>query len=305
MNKKMGDIDAPFVSVIVPVYNDAERLGTCLGALEAQTYPAESYEVIVVDNNSDEEIEDVAQASSHAVYEFEEKQGSYAARNRGLHRAQGNIFAFTDADCIPTGRWIEAGAQCLYSTDADYIGGPVEIFVSDSEDPSPAGLFDALVSFRQHDNLEQKGFSATANLFTTRDVMQSVGKFDDRLKGGGDREWGRRAAQNGFEASFCKEAKVRHPARESISELVQKAQRVATGRFKEEDFKRRSWLEVLLYVLNQLRPPLGLAHEIMKLACSKSKRVQVLWVCMVVRWARASQILRLWLSSTSDSFLSP
>jgi hypothetical protein len=66
------------------------------------------------------------------------------------------------------------------------------------------------------------------------------------------------------------------------------------GRFKEEDFKRRSWVEVLLYVLNQLRPPIGLAHEIMKLACSKAKRVQVLWVCMVVRWARAAQILRLW-----------
>ncbi len=44
---------APFVSVIIPVYNDTERLQRCLDALEEQTYPADRYEVVVVDNGSD------------------------------------------------------------------------------------------------------------------------------------------------------------------------------------------------------------------------------------------------------------
>jgi len=55
----MNEMPTPFVSVIIPVYNDSIRLRTCLQALEEQTYPQSSYEVIVVDNGSDESIEPI------------------------------------------------------------------------------------------------------------------------------------------------------------------------------------------------------------------------------------------------------
>lgn len=42
-----------FVSVIIPVFNDSNRLKLCLQALERQTYPKHLYEAIVVDNGSD------------------------------------------------------------------------------------------------------------------------------------------------------------------------------------------------------------------------------------------------------------
>ena len=44
----------PMVSVIIPVYNDGLRLKKCLEALENQSYTNTSYEVIVIDNASDE-----------------------------------------------------------------------------------------------------------------------------------------------------------------------------------------------------------------------------------------------------------
>ena len=47
----------PFVSVIIPVFNDSDRLLTCLKALEHQTYPKNLYEVIVVDNDSEDNVE--------------------------------------------------------------------------------------------------------------------------------------------------------------------------------------------------------------------------------------------------------
>ena len=59
INKYMNEMSTPFVSVIIPVYNDPIRLETCLQALEEQTYPKSSYEVIVVDNGSDESIEPI------------------------------------------------------------------------------------------------------------------------------------------------------------------------------------------------------------------------------------------------------
>jgi GT2 family glycosyltransferase len=41
----------PFVSVVIPTYRDWDRLRVCVDALRRQTYPAESFEVIVVDND--------------------------------------------------------------------------------------------------------------------------------------------------------------------------------------------------------------------------------------------------------------
>ncbi|HAA30818.1 MAG TPA: glycosyl transferase family 2, partial [Cyanobacteria bacterium UBA8553] len=75
----------PFVSVIVPVFNDAKRLKICLDALEHQTYPKHLYEVIVVDNGSDknEDIEGVVAQFGQAIASYESIPGSYAARNKG------------------------------------------------------------------------------------------------------------------------------------------------------------------------------------------------------------------------------
>ena len=63
----MSKLSTPFVSVIIPVYNDPERLKTCLQALEEQTYPKSAYEVIVVDNGSDESIEPLVAGSVKSI----------------------------------------------------------------------------------------------------------------------------------------------------------------------------------------------------------------------------------------------
>ena len=51
----------PTVSVIVPVYNDAQRLALCLDALAAQDYPSELVDVVVIDNASTDNTEEVMQ----------------------------------------------------------------------------------------------------------------------------------------------------------------------------------------------------------------------------------------------------
>ena len=80
-------MSTPFVSVIIPVYNDPIRLQTCLQALEDQTYPKSSYEVIVVDNGSDESIEPIVAEFSQAKATYKAQPGSYAASNKGISLA--------------------------------------------------------------------------------------------------------------------------------------------------------------------------------------------------------------------------
>lgn len=62
----MSKASNPFVSVIIPVYNDPIRLKICLQVLEKQTYPENAYEVIAVDNGSDESIEPIVAGFNQA-----------------------------------------------------------------------------------------------------------------------------------------------------------------------------------------------------------------------------------------------
>lgn len=222
-----------FVSVIIPVYNDPERLETCLDALERQSYPTDAYEVIAVDNNSDESIEGIVDMFPHAVSAFEANQGSYAARNRGIQVAHGGILAFTDADCIPASDWIETGVRRLEGEDSGVgiVGGEIEMTFQDPDAPKPAEILDAMTGFDQKAVCTKRNFSATANLFTFRHVIEDVGNFDDRLKSAGDKEFGHRVVRNGYRIAYEPEAIVRHPARDSPRALFKKRVRLAKGQY--------------------------------------------------------------------------
>src|SRR5687767_14260928 len=101
------DSSQPSVSVIIPVYNDTERLLRCLEALEAQTYPRNRFEVIVVDNGSDVPVADTLNRHAGcAILVTEPRPGGFVARNAGIERASGEILAFTDADCLPAASWL-------------------------------------------------------------------------------------------------------------------------------------------------------------------------------------------------------
>ncbi|WP_417547397.1 glycosyltransferase family 2 protein [Marinobacter segnicrescens] len=89
----------PKVSIIVPIYNRSHFVAQFLESIRRQTY--KDYELIVVDDGSDEdinsELEKNAQGLSY-IYIRQENKGHYAARNNALKKAQGRYIAFHDSD---------------------------------------------------------------------------------------------------------------------------------------------------------------------------------------------------------------
>jgi len=77
----------PFVSVIIPVRNNRNCLQKCLYALYFQSYPYNQFEVIVVDNNSTEDLYSLCQQFPNVRYCQEFKPGNNAARNMGIVEA--------------------------------------------------------------------------------------------------------------------------------------------------------------------------------------------------------------------------
>jgi len=286
------------VSVIVPVYRDWERLGRCLAALAAQTYPATHIEIIVVDNACDG-LRPPDEVFRPCVRLMEQPlPGSYAARNRAVEVARGDILAFTDSDCVPQRDWIEAAVRALTQiSDAGAVGGPIELTFRDPARPTAAELYDALTAFPQEKYIRELHFSATANLVVRRDAFDRVGRFDAALRSGGDGEWGARAKARGVLIAFASDVVVRHPARRSLQELTTKARRIAGGLYDLRDDGAKAWhgaylRDLLTYAVPPVRKAMRLLSD-RRSSRTLAQRMGIVWVLFVVRYVRAIEFLRL------------
>jgi glycosyltransferase involved in cell wall biosynthesis len=279
----------PFVSVIIPVYNDAERLRLCLRALARQTYPRGRYEVVVVDNGSDESIEPAVAEFDRASLCREEQPGSYAARNRGLSVARGEVIAFTDADCLPAPEWIERGVgRLLGAPGCGLVAGRVEVFPNDPRRATAVELYEMVTYLQQRKHVEVERFGATANLFTRRAVFERVGTFKGEMLSGGDVEWGGRVAAAGYGMLYAEDAVVAHPARRTFKQLYRRVARIVGGDNTLEKIGTRSLLASLL---PPVRYPL-LIWDDPKLKSPRDK-CEAVCVAFFVRYVQAWEKLRL------------
>jgi glycosyltransferase involved in cell wall biosynthesis len=85
------------VSVIIPTYNRAQRLGKAIDSVLAQSH--QDFELIVVDDGSEDNTDElIGNYNSDIVYIRQENSGAAAARNRGIEKARYNLLAFLDSD---------------------------------------------------------------------------------------------------------------------------------------------------------------------------------------------------------------
>jgi glycosyltransferase involved in cell wall biosynthesis len=100
---------AMFVSIIIPTFNGASRIGHCLDALLPQTIGRE-VEILVIDDGSTDNLAEIVLRYGRAGVRLitQVSTGPAAARNRGAAEAQGRIILFTDDDCVPMPDWLQA-----------------------------------------------------------------------------------------------------------------------------------------------------------------------------------------------------
>jgi glycosyltransferase involved in cell wall biosynthesis len=118
------------ISIVIPVYNEAERIAACLESIAAQTVTP--LEVIVVDNNSTDATVSIARSFPFVRVITAKCQGVIHARNRGFNAARGEIIGRIDADTrlhlAEAGHMVEfredltasISARCLDDTVSDF-----------------------------------------------------------------------------------------------------------------------------------------------------------------------------------------
>lgn len=123
------------ISVVVCTYRNPVLLAKTLDSLGRQTLSQESFEVIVVDNNSQDDTQEVVARYPMVRYILEDRLGLSHARNTGVEKARGDIIAFIDDDAEASPGWLQALIKIYDSVqDAWAVGGKV-LPIWDSQKP--------------------------------------------------------------------------------------------------------------------------------------------------------------------------
>ncbi len=199
------------VTVVIPAHNAAQTLPECLAACLNQT--CRPREVIVVDDGSTDDTPRAAE-SLPVRYLRQDRAGPAAARNRGAHEAEGDIVAFTDADCIPEPDWLEHLAAGFTDEHVVGVGGTYGI-------ANPESLLARVVHgeiLARHARFgEEVDFLGSFNVAYRRDAFEAVGGFDETYSAASaeDNDLAYRLMDAGGRLRFVRGARVAHyhPAR--------------------------------------------------------------------------------------------
>lgn len=228
----------PYFSIIIPVFQDRKRLQLCLNRIVELSHSNFKFEVLVVNNDPNGQSLDINghQFSFFITELFEPFPGSYAARNRGVQEARGEVLAFIDSDCLPDLKWLDVAYEIFKNDTKLEIGiltGPVPLFFKEPEDLSPAELYEKYTGGFTTKAYAEEGKAITANWFSYKSVIQEFGGFNSELKSNGDSELSGRISEK-YKIQYSPNLIVNHPARYLTSELVNKYKRLLGGVYSRE-----------------------------------------------------------------------
>ena len=210
----------PLLSIIVPVYNGSDTIGSCIEHLENIDYPEEKYEIIIVDNNSNDNTRDIIQ-KYNVKYLFEEKKGQGAARNLGVAHAKGDIVGFIDADCLVEKNWVSEVEKSFKNRTTSAVIGlcdhttkniTSEMYVQDYEKDWE----------RRSISEDQVSAIAGANFAMKKDIFLELGGFDEDFLVQEDIELGYRMTNNGHTIMRNPNLKVKHLYSDDLDTLINK-----------------------------------------------------------------------------------
>ena len=244
-NLKASSSDAlphEFISIIIPFRNEEENILANLKSIESQFYPEEKFEVIYVDDSSEDDSANLLRINIKrknikvltVPKDFSINAHKKRAIRYGIENAKGQIIVTTDADCEHDNEWLLSMAQCFDSL-TGFVSGPVE-FYSEKK------------IFFKFQKLEFAGLVLcgagligsghpticnAANIAYKKKVFNEVGGFKDQMNlSSGDDEllMQKIVKDSDFKVKFCidKRSIVATRANKTISDFYQQRKRWAS-----------------------------------------------------------------------------
>lgn len=215
-----------FLSVVIPTYNEPERLLAAVQSLALQDYHPQAVEIIVVDDASPvfdpDPIEKAAAPFTLRIIRHATNQGRARARNTGIRAANGEVVLFLDSDMTVEPGFLHAHAEAHCQPGTVAIGHIR--FGAQIPDNSLTRYLDSrgVHRLREGEAIPFKCF-VTGNSSVSRVQLLRVGLFDEDFTayGGEDLELGYRLHLDGAVIRFAFQARCRHHHLRPLPQLCQ------------------------------------------------------------------------------------
>ncbi|MCP5063649.1 MAG: glycosyltransferase [Ignavibacteriae bacterium] len=240
-NKNISN-DKYFVSVIIPFRNEENNLIKSLESLTSQDYADDNFEVIYVDDNSDDNSVKILEEKNNlsniriikSPVSLDERGHKKKALKYAIESCKGEIIITTDADCVHNKTWLSTMVN-MFDKETGFVSGPVE-FISNKT------LFSELQKIEFSSlilvgagliGVKQPIICNAANLGFRKAVFDEVGGYDDNLNiSSGDDEFlmQKISHQTNYKVKFCSDKNAisfTYPNK-SIDEFYQQRKRWAS-----------------------------------------------------------------------------
>lgn len=231
----------PLISVIVPTYNAEQHVMHCINQLLRQKTTFH-YDIIIVDDASTDNTPELlrkisANTKVQTIFEHERK-GTCACRNIGSLVGQGEIFTYTEPDCIPALNWLQKIASPIVNNKAEAVQGIVK--------STGSGIWVELEKARIS---LYRGVS-TKNFAICKQTFNKLGGFDEKFFGSddvsaGDVEFYQRMIDAGVQLHHQRDAIVYHYWPNNPFEFLGKSKTYSLGRVQfllEHNPKSIRWM---------------------------------------------------------------
>lgn len=180
----------PFISFVIPCLNAERTLDLCLDSIFKVDYPKEKYEVIIVDNGSNDGTLEIIKRYD---VQFFVRPGLTisALRNCGVLHSKGKILAFLDSDCVIQKDWLVNALKILKDKQIGATGCGYGI-------PENASWVIKAWYLPQKDSLREVSFIPSGNLVVPREVFERVKGFNEQLITGEDFDFCQRVHSAGY-----------------------------------------------------------------------------------------------------------
>jgi len=202
----------PSISVVVPTYNRKHLLKGCLNSLFNQSYPANNYEIIVIDDGSTDGtaqmVKEIKATCDHKIiYLRQDRKGPAIARNLGIKAAKGKIICFLDDDCIADVDLLSEVYKSFSDDFSNEVGG-----VKGRVEPIWNERTDLSYALGKYIYVSERSLSSN-NLAYKKSVLHEVGLFDETfpIPAWEDVDLGNRVMDKGYKILYNPKAIVWHP----------------------------------------------------------------------------------------------
>jgi len=215
-------VELPFVSVVIPMRNEAAHIAVCLESIFAQDYPRDRYEVVVVDGDSDDDSLAVLRGFGDRIRVLHNPARIVpSSMNIGIRAARGEIIARVDAHTLLETDYLRVGVETLQRTGADNVGGPMISIgggpVGDAIALAMASRFGIGAYF--HFASEDREVDTVYMGMWPKRVFERIGLFDEELVRNQDDELNYRLRKAGGRIFLTTRMRSRYQNRQSWTSL--------------------------------------------------------------------------------------